>query len=51
MATVTGNCAHVVGIDTHARTHRYCTIESRTNGIVDNRSFPTTCSRRGCAIS
>ena len=33
MATVAERYAHVVGIDTHARTHTYCIIESRTGGI------------------
>ncbi|NHU86331.1 IS110 family transposase [Kocuria sp. JC486] len=42
MATVTDRYEHVVGIDTHARTHTYCIIESRTGAMVDTKSFPTT---------
>ncbi|MDF1490413.1 IS110 family RNA-guided transposase [Tessaracoccus caeni] len=32
----------VIGIDTHAKTHHWAIIESRTGGVIDNREFPTT---------
>lgn len=32
---------YVVGVDTHAATHRYAIIESRTGGVVDDAEFPT----------
>jgi len=33
---------HVVGIDTHARTHTYCIICCRTGAVIDTATFPTT---------
>jgi transposase len=33
---------HVVGIDTHARTHTYCLVHSRTGEAVAAASFPST---------
>lgn len=51
MVTVAERYAHVVGIDTHARTHTYCIIESRTGGIVDTQMFPTTNPGMSRAIS
>jgi len=32
---------YVVGIDTHAATHHYAVIETRTGGVVDDAEFPT----------
>ncbi len=32
----------VVGVDTHAATHHYAIIDTRTGGIVDDAEFPTT---------
>ena len=51
MATVTERYEHVVGIDTHARTHTYCIIDSRTGSMVDTRSFPTTAPGMQRAVS
>ena len=51
MATATERYEHVVGIDTHARTHTYCIIESRTGAVVDTRSFPTTAPGMQRAVS
>jgi transposase len=31
----------VVGVDTHAATHHYAIIDSRTGGVVDHAEFPT----------
>jgi transposase len=31
----------VVGVDTHAATHHYAIIETRTGGILDHAEFPT----------
>lgn len=33
---------HVVGIDTHARTHTLCIVHCRTGAVVDAAEFPTT---------
>lgn len=41
MSLVADLFEHVVGIDTHARTHTYCIVHSRTGAIVDAGSFPT----------
>lgn len=38
---------HVVGIDTHARTHTYCLLHARSGAVIDTASFPT--SRAGNA--
>lgn len=42
---------HVVGIDTHARTHTYCLIVARTGAVVDSATFPTTKAGNARAIS
>lgn len=31
----------VVGVDTHAATHHYAIIDTRTGGLVDDAEFPT----------
>lgn len=51
MAAVTERFEHVVGVDTHARTHTYCIIQSRTGSMVDTRSFPTTVPGMQRAVS
>lgn len=33
---------HVVGIDTHARSHTLCVVHCRTGAVVDAAKFPTT---------
>lgn len=42
---------HVVGIDTHARSHTYCLVHSRSGAVVDTASFPTTKAGTARAIS
>ena len=42
MALVAELFDHVVGIDTHARTHTYCIVQCATGAIVDNACFPTS---------
>lgn len=32
---------YVVGVDTHAATHHYAIIDTRTGGVLDDREFPT----------
>lgn len=32
---------YVVGVDTHAATHHYAIIDTRTGGVVDHSEFPT----------
>lgn len=51
MTTVADQFEHVVGIDTHARTHTYCLVETRTGGIIDTATFPTTTAGTNRAIS
>jgi transposase len=41
---------HVVGIDTHARTHTYCLLHAPTGAIIDTAAFPTTKARISRAI-
>ena len=42
MAIVAELFEHVVGIDTHARTHTYCLVAGATGAVVDTATFPTT---------
>lgn len=42
---------HVVGIDTHARTHTYCLITATTGAVIDTATFPTTKSGNARAIN
>ncbi len=41
MPIVADTYAYVVGVDTHAATHHYAVIDTRTGGIVDDAEFPT----------
>jgi hypothetical protein len=41
MTIVADAYTYVVGVDTHAATHHYAIIETRTGGIVDDAEFPT----------
>lgn len=49
MAIVAELFEHVVGIDTHARSHTYCLIHARTGAVVDTATFPTTKTGNGRA--
>jgi len=40
-STVAETYQFVVGVDTHAATHHYAIIESRTGGLIDDAEFPT----------
>ena len=42
---------HVVGIDTHARSHTYCLLHSTSGAVVDTASFPTSKAGTARAIS
>jgi hypothetical protein len=42
---------HVVGIDTHARTHTYCLVAGATGAVVDAATFPTSKAGHARAIS
>ncbi|MDQ1537344.1 MAG: transposase [Actinomycetota bacterium] len=42
---------HVVGIDTHARTHTYCVVQACTGAVIDNATFPTSKSGNARAVS
>ncbi len=42
---------HVVGIDTHARTHTYCLMVARHGAVVDTSTFPTTKAGNARAVS
>ena len=41
MTIVADAYAYVVGVDTHATTHHYAVIDTRTGGVVDDAEFPT----------
>ncbi|WP_144018961.1 transposase, partial [Demequina sp. NBRC 110056] len=42
MSIVANTYAHVIGIDTHARTHTLAAIEPTTGAVTDVATFPTT---------
>jgi transposase len=42
MPIVAQTYEHVMGIDTHARTHTLALIQARTGALLDTRTFPTT---------
>src|SRR5688500_9807937 len=46
MAIVADMFDHVVGVDTHARTHTYCVVHCRTGAVLDSATFPASTS--GC---
>ena len=41
MTIVADAYTYVVGVDTHAATHHYAIIETRTGGVIDDAEFPT----------
>lgn len=41
---------HVVGIDTHARTHTYCLLDATTGAVMDTASFPASKAGHARAI-
>jgi transposase len=51
MALVAETVDHVVGIDTHARTHTYCIVHARTGAVVDTATFPASPAGHARAIS
>ncbi|CCG02766.1 IS110 family transposase [Blastococcus saxobsidens] len=50
MSIVAETVEHVVGIDTHARTHTYCLLHARTGAVIDTATFPTTKAGNARAI-
>ncbi|MGF3057461.1 IS110 family transposase [Microbacterium sp. YY-01] len=50
MELVAEQFEHVVGIDTHARTHTYCVIHSRTGAVIDTATFPTSSAGNARAL-
>ncbi|MQA36051.1 IS110 family transposase [Modestobacter roseus] len=50
MSIVAETFEHVVGIDTHARTHTYCLLHARTGAVVDTATFPTSVAGNARAI-
>lgn len=50
MSSVAETVEHVVGIDTHARTHTYCLLHARTGAVVDTATFPTSKAGNARAI-
>ncbi|MBY8864072.1 IS110 family transposase [Nocardia sp. CA2R105] len=41
MARIADRYDHVIGVDTHARTHTFVIIQTRTGAVIDTREFPT----------
>ncbi|ROP61220.1 IS110 family transposase [Curtobacterium sp. ZW137] len=41
MPIVADEYTHVIGVDTHAKTHTYVILDTRTGGINDTATFPT----------
>lgn len=42
MPIVADEYTHVIGVDTHAKTHTYVILDTRTGGIIDTATFPTS---------
>lgn len=42
MTIVAERYAHVIGVDTHARTHTYAILETRTGAVTATATFPTS---------
>lgn len=51
MTIVAAMFDHVVGIDTHARSHTFCIVETRTGAVIDAATFPTTKPGLGRAVA
>lgn len=51
MAIVAELFEHVVGIDTHARTHTYCLITCATGAVADTATFPASKAGQVRALS
>lgn len=51
MVLVAEKFEHVVGIDTHARTHTYCVVHSRTGAVIDTAAFPTSAAGHSRALN
>ena len=51
MVLVAEQFEHIVGIDTHARTHTYCVIHSRTGAVIDTAAFPTSAAGHKRALN
>ena len=41
MPIVADEYTHVIGVDTHAKTHAYVILDTRTGGMIDTATFPT----------
>lgn len=42
---------HVVGIDTHARSHTYCLVHARSGAVIDTASFPASKAGNARAVA
>lgn len=51
MTIVTELFEHVVGIDTHARSHTYCLLHARTGAVIDTSAFPASKAGNARAIA
>lgn len=51
MSSVADHYDHVVGVDTHARTHTYAVLEAGTGRRLDASTFPTTANGLSRALA
>lgn len=51
MTSVAAQYDHVVGVDTHARTHTYAVLDAGTGRTVESATFPTTTSGMSRAMA
>lgn len=42
MAIIADTYDHIVGVDTHARTHTYCVVSTKTGAVIDTATFPAS---------
>jgi transposase len=51
MTIVAEEYDHVMGVDTHARTHTYAIVDTSTGACLATGTFPTTAAAIGRAIA
>ena len=51
MSIVADEYAHIIGVDTHARTHTYSVLETTTGRLVASETFPTSASGMSRALA
>lgn len=51
MKTVPDRYDHIVGVDTHARTHTYAILSTATGEAIDQQTFPASPTGNKLAVA